>query len=228
MPDTIKIMLSSTIKDMVAERDAVIKEFAKYPFVELIGAEPIEGVSQAVSPYIATLDMARSCDFYLLMLGERYGYEIRKNTSATEAEFDEAYKENPTKILVFKKNGITPEKKQKKFIDKVGDYYHGYWISKFTYTHDLQCLVGNTFLEMLRQRASIGYRLNYFDHFIRIAIQRIPYPDTKILYSVKEAEIELIYNFFGKDHIIHFAKDEVHSDFWGCISTLEKKFVEWR
>lgn len=146
MAENIKIMLSSTITDMLADRDAIIRLFERYPFVELIGANPIQK-SYPTSPYTNTLDMAKSCDFYFLMLGSRYGYEIRPNISPTEAEFDHAYQANPTKILVFKNISNPPEPKQETFIKKVGNYFKGYWISEYTYTHDLQNLVEDPLLQ---------------------------------------------------------------------------------
>lgn len=140
--------------------------------------------------------MAEDCDFYILLIGERYGYEIRNGTSATEAEFDAAYQQNPTKILVFMKNGMTPEKKQAKLIKKVGNYYNGFWITKYEDSHGLQDLINDSLLELLKDRAAIGYKLDYFDHFMRIAIQRKPVPDAKLSYSVQGDNIELSFLFF--------------------------------
>jgi len=221
-------MLSSRVNDMLAERDAVVKSLeSRLPFIDIIGAEPIKGEAIANSPYLATIQMAEECDFYVLLIGETYGFEIRKGTSATEAEFDAAYKQNPTKILVFKKEGITPEKKQKKFIDKVGNYYQGFWITKYKYPHDLQDLVANSLLKLLKDRASIGYKLNYFDHFIRIAIQRKPTPDAQVLYSILNDDIELSYSFFSQTRVVHFSKETIFKDFWGSVAKLENAFVEW-
>jgi len=225
----IKVMLSSTIKDMLDERDAIIKFLeSTLPFIEVIGAEPVQGNSTPSSPFINTTQMAEDCDFYLLLLGERYGYEIRPGTSATEVEFDSAYQQNPTKILVFMKDGMTPEKKQKKFINKVVDYYKGYWITKYKYSHDLQDMVKNSLLQLLKERAAIGYKLNYFDHFIRIAIQRKPVPDAVVLYTVQGDDIEFSYIFFSKTYVIQFKKESIFKDFWGCIAKLENSFIRWR
>ncbi len=226
MNENIKIMLSSTIADMTADRDAVMKVFSNYPFVEITGAKPVQQ-SYANNPYTNTLKFAEECDFYILLLGERYGYEIRAGTSATEAEFDRAVQTNPTKVLVFQNISATPEPKQKTFIKKVGDYYKGYWISEYKFTHDLQHLVENSFLTLLKERASVGKNLTYIDHFIRIASQRRPTQDTVVYYEVTKDGAELTYELHGKSHTVHFYRSEINRDFWGCLSDLDQKFNDW-
>jgi hypothetical protein len=226
MPEKITVMLSSTIADMPADRDAVVKLFGNYPFVEVVGAKPIQK-SYAANPYTRTLDMAETCDFYILLLGERYGYEIRPGVSATEAEFDRAYQSNPTKILVFRNTLTKPEAKQEVFAKKVGDYYKGYWISDYEYSHDLQVLIEESFLSLLKERASIGPKLSYVDHFVHLAVQRRPSQDALVYYSVNKDVVELNYEVYGNSHIIQFGRVRINSDFWGCISELEKQFVTW-
>lgn len=228
MAEKITIMLSSTILDMRAERDAIVKLFDKdkYPFIELIGANPIQK-SHASNPYITTLDFAESCDFYILLLGERYGYEIRPGISATEAEFDRAVQSNPTKLLIFRNTLVNPEDKQKDFIKKVGDYYKGFWMSDYQYSHDLQEIVEESFLALLKNRASLGKRLSYVDHFIRLAIQRLPTQDSTVYYSTTKDDVQLTYEFHSKTHIIEFSRPKINKDFWGCISELEHQFSIW-
>lgn len=226
MHEKITIMLSSTTSDMPADRDAIVKLFEKYDFVNVVGANPIQQ-SYSVNPYLNTLDIAESCDFYILLLGARYGFEIRPGTSATEAEFDRAFHSNPTKVLVFKNTLVVPENKQEGFIKKVGDYYKGYWISDYQFTHDLQGIVEKSFLALLKDRASLGKKLSYIDHFIRLAIQRLPTHDSTVYYSVTKDHAELTYEFHGKSHILQFSRSKIVTDFWGCISELETQFASW-
>lgn len=226
MSDKLTIMLSSTISDMPADRDAIVKLFDKYPFINILGANPIQK-SYASNPYLATLKMAEECDFYILLLGSRYGYEIRNDTSATEAEFDKAYATDPTKILVFKNISEQFEPKQQKFIEKVGDYYKGFWITDYKYSHELQDIVEESFLDLLKDRASIGKKLSYIDRFTMLAIQRKPTQDTLLSYSIDQHRVELTYILNNEKKIIQFMRKRVNSDFWGCISELENKFAEW-
>lgn len=226
MTQPITIMLSSTMADMAADRDAVVKLFSKYPFVEIVGANPIQQ-SFPSNPFTNTLDLAEKCNFYILLLGGRYGFEIRPGTSATEAEFDRAVQSNPTKVLVFHNTSVAPEPKQQQFIKKVGDYYKGYWISDYAFTHDLQYIVERSFLALLKDRASIGHNLSYVDHFVRLTSQRRPTSDSTAYYSVTKDLVELCYEFHGKSHIIQFSRSRINADFWGCISELERQFVTW-
>jgi hypothetical protein len=211
---------------MPADRDAVVSLFAKFSFIEVVGANPVQQ-SYSVNPHINTLDLAESCDFYILLLGERYGYEIRPGVSATEAEFDRVIQTNPTKVLIFKNTSVTPETKQQAFIKKVGDYYKGFWISDYQYTHDLQEIVEKSFLSLLKNRASLGKNLSYVDHFIRLAIQRRPTQDSTVYYSTTKDEVQLIYEFYSKTHILEFSRSKINKDFWGCISELERQFANW-
>jgi len=226
MADKITLMLSSTIADMLGDRDAVLKLFDKYPYVEVLGAKPIQK-SYAANPYTSTLDMAEDCDFYVLLLGKRYGYEISPGTSATEAEFYRAYQANPTKILIFKNTSAQPEPKQEKFIAKVGDYYKGYWISEYAYSHELQDLVEESFLSLLKDRASIGRKLSYVDHFVRLSVQRRPTQDALVYFSANKDVVELTYEFHGKFHVVQFTRDRINADFWGCVSELDNQFASW-
>jgi hypothetical protein len=226
MTEQIKIMLSSTISDMGADRDAIVKLFEKYPFVKLVGAKPIQQ-SVAYNPYLHTLNLAENCDFYILLLGERYGYEIRPGVSATEAEFDQVVKTNPSKVLVFKNTSVSPEVKQLKFINKVGDYFKGFWISEYAQTHKLQELVEESFLELLKERASIGKKLSNVDHFVRLAIQRFPTQDALVYYSVTKDIVDLTYEVHGTSHTVQFDRSAINRDFWGCISNLVEQFTHW-
>jgi len=224
----IKVMVSSTIRDLYGERDAVKRALSSINLVNFIGADPFNDESIASSSHFATLDMAKQCDLYILILGNRFGMELTNGKSATEIEFDSAFRDDPTKILVFKKDSNDEiEDKQKLFIDRVSDYYHGYWRTTFEYTHQLQELVINSFNSWLKNRASIGTELNYMDHFIRIAKQKLPEPTAQVYYKVTPHYVELEYVFFGKKNSIQFDREHLYSDFWGCLHKLEDQFFIW-
>ena len=134
----------------------------------------------------------------------------------------------PQKYWFSKKKRDTPDEKQQTFIDKVGDYYKGYWITKYEYTHDLQTIVVDSFLSLLKDRAAIGSKLTFFDHFVRIAKQRSPSPEIKKEYAVREDTIEFIYHFPDRDRVIHFNKQSIISDFWGSVAEIEHQFYKWK
>jgi hypothetical protein len=54
----------------------------------------------------------------------------------------------------------------------VRDYFAGYWVTDFEYTHTLQEKVKESFLRWLAGRASLNTHLTYAEHFIRLALQR--------------------------------------------------------
>lgn len=162
------------------------------------------------------------------VLGHRFGEELPSGKSATEIEFDAAFRDDPTKILVFKKKSDEPiEDKQQKFIGRISNYYHGYWRTTFEHTYQLQELVKNSFNSWLKNRASLGTGLNYMDHFIRLAKQTLPEPTAQVYYRVSEGSAELDYVFFGKRHTIQFDRAQIYSDFWGCLHQLYEQFEIW-
>ena len=226
--DKIKIMVSSTVNDLLAERDATLKAFEEIPFVELVGAEPLNDTAIAGNSRLETTRMARECDLYILILGSRFGFKVGNGKSATEIEFDAAIKADPTKILVFKKeSNEVPDEKQQIFISKVSSYYNGYWRTSFKHTHDLQIYIKKSFIKWLKERASIGTGLNYLDHFVRMAKQMSPEPNAQIFYKVTEEDVELEYILFGKNYEIHFTREEIYKNFWGCFNQLSIQFERW-
>lgn len=226
----IKIMISSTVSDLEGERDAVKNAFNNIEFVELLGVHPVNTTSLAGNARTLTVDMAKSCALYLLIIGKEFGLELQSGKSATEIEFDAAFRSDPTKILVFKKDfdsSVIIDYRQQKFIDRVCNYYSGYWRSSFKYTHELKDLVINSFTVWLNERAGIGNDLDYLDHFIRIAKQIKPEPNAIIYYKLAKDFVELEYSFFGANHIIQFSRQQIYQDFWGSISELQEQFERW-
>lgn len=224
----ISIMVSSVIDGLQGERDAIKEAFKDIPFVELIGATPFNNTATSGSSSYATLEMARNCDLYILILSEKYGYKVKGDKSATEAEYDEAIKDDPTKILVFlRDNGKIIEKEQQEFINRVSNYYDGYFRPTFQYTHQLKDMAIESFAEWLKNRAELGNRLTVLDHFIRTARQILPSDTAKVYYRTTEDYVEFEYHINGSDNTIQFSNREVSNNFWGCINELQVKCDEW-
>ena len=99
----INVMISSTVRDLVRDRKAVGDALLATGLVDLVGVDPAQSSGIGTSPYVRTVDMATSCDLYMLILGRRYGYVTESGMSATEAEFDAAYRADPTKVVVLLK-----------------------------------------------------------------------------------------------------------------------------
>ena len=224
--ERIKVMVSSTVEDLRGERDAIIKQLEKHDFFELVGADPFINASASSSSALKTRAIARECDLYLLILGERFGFELDDGRSATEVEYDVAYKQDPTKILVFMKSG-NAEPRQQSFIDRVSDYYSGYWRVEFQYPHQLQDFVNESVSVWLKDRVSLGKSYSYCEHFIRLALHLKPTPDTRAYYSVREDYIELEYCAMGQSHSWHADRRAVYSDFWGSLRLLQQDLDGW-
>jgi hypothetical protein len=228
MSEKIEVMLSSTVNDLVRDRKAVINAIDGIGMTEFIGISPIVGPSYGSSGYSATIEMAERCHLYILILGGRYGYIGNRGVSATELEFDAAYREDPTKILIFRKSTPTIDLRQQEFIARVGNYHKGYYIRDYRRPTEIGMLALMSFNGWLRERALLGVKLHYFDHFIRMAIQRQPFPGVQPSYSVSEEYLELRYRILGRIYIVHFDKHQIYNDFWGSIANLEDRFDEWR
>jgi hypothetical protein len=224
----IDVMLSSTVKDLLPDREAAVAALATIPIVRVVGARPVRQPPIARSPYVATVEMAEACHLYVLLLGGRYGHAPRDGKSATELEFDAAVRTDPTKVLVLQKVVARTGRLQRDFIDRVGGYFHGFWISTYRDLGELGDLLLAGFDAWIRERAAIGHKLGYFDHFLRLAIQRSPAPGVQPSYAVRDDDIELHYRLFGRDREVHIAKAEIVRDFWGSIATLDRYFEEWR
>lgn len=226
--DVIEVMLSSTVADLVADRKTVANTLSGTGIVRVLGIEPIDGPAYGASPHAATVDMAERCDLYILILGRRYGYVAENGKSATEIEYDAAYKDDPTKILVFRKKFVVGTGSQAIFAARVSEYHRGYYLREYRDVTELGPLVMQSFVSWLEERAAIGHRLNYFDHFVRMAAQKSPFPGVRPTYVVADDYVELKYRFLAKSYTIHFDKALIFKDFWGSMATLEGRFDEWR
>ena len=197
----------------------------------LIGIEPARSSGQGSSPYVRTMDFATSCDLYILILGHRYGYITDSGVSATEAEFDAACRADPTKVIVLLKRQTQrslTEPKQQSFIDKVCDYHRGYFVNSYATVAQLADATHHAFEDWLVERSAVGRGLNYFDHFVRLASQRSPFPGVRPDIRTTDVTIELTYIIARTTKSIHFDKEQVYRDFWGCLFELEERFSDWR
>lgn len=228
MQRKISIMISSVNKGLEAERDALKDVFSRFEFVELIGSAPFNNTALSGSSAYSTIQMAKQCDIYLLILSNNFGCEIIGGQSATEAEFDAAIKDDPTKIMVFKKDVSEPiEPKQQAFIDKVSNYYSGYFRPSFKYSHQLKELALNSFYNWLADRAQLNSNLSIIDHFLRIAKGILSVDNGQVFYRTTKQTVGLEYQFNNKSYVIHFENTEIIKNFWNCINELQLKYNEW-
>lgn len=92
------IFISSTVKDLPNEREAAKRAVEKLPANPVMSEFTMNAVDK---PSVqACIDEVKKADFYILILGGRYGWELENGISITELEYDTAYKENKP-IFVF-------------------------------------------------------------------------------------------------------------------------------
>ena len=110
------IFISSTVKDLPNEREAAKRAVEKLPANPVMSEFTMNAVNK---PSVdACIDEVKKADFYILILGGRYGWELENGISITELEYDTAYKENKP---IFVYNTIyEKELKQEKFATKAG------------------------------------------------------------------------------------------------------------
>jgi hypothetical protein len=135
--DRIRVFISSTQVDMQPERNVVESVINK------LGCECLRAethTAPAKSPVEACRGMARDCDIYVGVYGERYGsVDDGIGISITEMEYDEARAENSGKLLVYIKQQDEYELRQRQFLAKVQDFHIGYFRHEFFGTLDKLC-----------------------------------------------------------------------------------------
>lgn len=228
--DKLKIMISSVVQNLEGERDALLKLFRsdKYSFVELIGANPYDSKSVAASSGNTTVNFARDCDLYILILGKDYGMETLEGKSATEVEYDAAIKTDPTKVLVFLKSADNDiEEKQQRFIDRVSDYNNGYFRTSFQYTHDLQEKVEESFWKWFISRAQVGKNQSFVDHFIRTVKEDILTPEIRMYYQTTEKNVEITVSYSGRQLTQQIASADLQTNFWLNVNRVRHKVNEF-
>ena len=224
----VSIMISSTIRDLSHVRDAVGASLASTGFADLVGVAPGKTVAHANSSYGTTIDVAETCGAYMLILGGRYGFEVRAGKSATQLEYEAAIRSDPTKVIVLRQTAVRRDAKQRAFNQIVEVYHHGFSTSRFKTPDEAATVAKEAFLNWMVDRASVGRKLDYFDHFVRIASQRTPFPGARCLYRLTDDRVELTYHVVDRTYSVHFDKRQLYSDFWGSVYLLDERFDVWR
>lgn len=123
----LRIMISSTIEDLAQERAAVDSAIRDFRF-ERFRSESMGSLSR--SPEQVCDEMAKECDLFILIVGEKYGWIIpHLSISVTEREFQVAKNDNPGKILVYEKslNPNTREPPADRLLKDATDFTTGYF-----------------------------------------------------------------------------------------------------
>ena len=138
MSRKLRVFISSTMSDLANERDAVIQKLSAFNF------EPVNAESWAARetrPWDRIEAEIRSSDLFVLILGDRYGFEpgegpgAAEGLSATHLEYRAARDAEQMPILVFLKwldaDNTKEDKKRDEFRDEVKSWARGHLTVKF-------------------------------------------------------------------------------------------------
>jgi hypothetical protein len=132
---TLRVMISSTVEDLGPERDAADQAIHGLKY-ERFRAETLGSLPH--SPEMVCAYMAEKCDVFVLIIGERYGYEIKsKKQSVVEFEYEHARARDRGKILVYIKEGVTREPRLETFVKRVEDFESGHFRTLFKTADEL-------------------------------------------------------------------------------------------
>jgi len=140
-----RIFVSSVRRSLEQERDSL------RGLIIALGHEPLmfeDFTAQPVPSRDACLEGVRSCDAYLLVLGERYGDVFPETGLSPTAEEHVAARNAGIPRLVMRKSGVTTEPKQEEFIEEVRAYRDGVFYKEFTDVVDLQAKVAAAILQV--------------------------------------------------------------------------------
>lgn len=131
----LSVMISSTIEDLGPEREAVDQAIQNFHFVRF-RAEALGARSR--SPREFCDEMAKKCDLFILILGEKYGFIINDlGISVTHREYNVARADNPQKMLVYEKKVPNREPLAIDFLKEVSDFDKGYFLRQFKSVDEL-------------------------------------------------------------------------------------------
>jgi hypothetical protein len=225
----IEAMLSSTVLDMVEERAAMTELLGEFGIFRVIGAAPAATGVGSTSSIVGTREMAQRTGLYILLLGERYGY-VAPGTmlSATEREFEAAVETDPTKVLVYRNSTVTHDEAQRRFVERVRDYQKGYWVVDYANATELARRAREDIHHWLRQRVVLNENHDIYDQFLLYALTQKPTRDTKMNYQKIAGAIILDYEVFSTEYTLVFQRQQIATDFWGCVSQLIASFEAWK
>ena len=150
------MFVSSTMSDLANERDAVVQKLSAFNF-EPVNAE--SWAARGTRPWERIEAEIRSCDLFVLILGDRYGFQpsagpgAAEGLSATHLEYRAACDVEQMPVLVFMKRldgeSAPVDQKRDEFRDEVRRWDRGHLTVKFDLARDLAEKVAASVIETL-------------------------------------------------------------------------------
>jgi hypothetical protein len=148
MSNQLRVFISSTMKDLANERDAIARRLEDFNLAP-VNAE--DWLPNSKGSWEKICDEIETCDLFILILGEKYGWvPPESNLSVTHMEFNKA-RDLGLPVFIFLKNlnydsvdkTSDDATKRDAFRQEVRDWGKGYFTSEpFRLAHDLADFVG--------------------------------------------------------------------------------------
>jgi uncharacterized protein DUF4062/SIR2-like protein len=168
VPRRLRVFISSTMEDLANERDALREKLLAFNF-EPVNAEAM--VPSGKPSWTQLRDEIESCDLFLLLLGERYGWipddgpKSEEGKAVTELEFDEARRVGLPVFPFVKRlrdgSNVSDQEANDRdaFRARVGAWKGGYFRAEFELARDLaekagEALTGFLGNEYLQKRVA--------------------------------------------------------------------------
>lgn len=165
MSRKLRVFISSTMRDLMNERDAVCHKLNGFNF-EPVNAEDM--LSDGRSSWEKLSSEINTCDIFILILGDRYGWipdngsKSEERVSITHLEFKQAISLNIPILTFLKELPYDAErdsedaKKRDSFREEVRSWEKGKFISNFKLASDLADSVGRAIILMLSDEFQNG------------------------------------------------------------------------
>ncbi len=156
VPGPLRVFISSTMRDLANERDAVARRLRAFNF-EPVNAEGL--LPDGTNSWDRLEPEILSADVFLLLLGSSYGWvpdsgpKAGEGKSVTELEFDVA-REAGIPVLVFMQrlpHGVKTDEHRDDFRDRVGAWDGGLFRAEFDLASDLAEKVGRALVELVTE-----------------------------------------------------------------------------
>lgn len=156
MAGKLRVFISSTMSDLANERDAVVRKLRSFNF-EPVNAE--DWAARHERPWDRIEEEIRSSDLFVLILGERYGFEPEEGPGAAEGqsvthlEYRVARDVEKMPVLVFMKHldfeTAPKDERRDDFRNEVRKWNTGHLTVKFMLAVDLAEKVAASIMETL-------------------------------------------------------------------------------
>lgn len=158
-----KVFVSSTVLDLEEERTIVSETLNSLSLESFVSEAEGADWKSSYEKCLSEIDLS---DFYILIVGERYGFVPDKIpnddifdgcTSITHAEWKKAIQANKP-MLIYIKTGVRREANLSLMVDHIEDFFAGYFRRNFSNSNELAADIRKDLLELITSIVRGEYR----------------------------------------------------------------------